>query len=137
MHSNFLYSWFCSPDHFSWTFTIKFGTLHHCFMFQVIVFERGDLVFVFNFHPENTYDGYWFFVQGVDYISNIIFFFPFMYWTKDSKWLIYPWTNRYKVGCDLPGKYRVALDSDALEFGGHGRVSNRFYRNHKCISIML
>ncbi|KAF3974987.1 hypothetical protein CMV_001728 [Castanea mollissima] len=51
---------------------------------KVIVFERGDLVFVFNFHPENTYDG-------------------------------------YKVGCDLPGKYRVALDSDALEFGGHGR----------------
>lgn len=25
---------------------------------QVIVFERGDLVFVFNFHPENSYDGY-------------------------------------------------------------------------------
>ncbi|MCI29054.1 starch branching enzyme I, partial [Trifolium medium] len=24
----------------------------------VIVFERGDLVFVFNFHPENTYEGY-------------------------------------------------------------------------------
>lgn len=31
-------------------------------------------------------------------------------------------TCRYKVGCDLPGKYGVALDSDALEFGGHGRV---------------
>jgi Alpha amylase, C-terminal all-beta domain len=30
---------------------------------------------------------------------------------------------RYKVGCDLPGKYRVALDSDAFEFGGKGRVS--------------
>jgi hypothetical protein len=30
----------------------------------------------------------------------------------------------YKVGCDLPGKYRVALDSDALVFGGHGRVSS-------------
>ncbi|KAK1303473.1 hypothetical protein QJS10_CPB11g02136 [Acorus calamus] len=54
---------------------------------KVIVFERGDLVFVFNFHPENTYEG-------------------------------------YKVGCDLPGKYRVALDSDALEFGGHGRVGH-------------
>ncbi|KAL0016830.1 hypothetical protein SO802_003899 [Lithocarpus litseifolius] len=54
---------------------------------KVIVFERGDLVFVFNFHPENTYDG-------------------------------------YKVGCDLPGKYRVALDSDASEFGGHGRVGH-------------
>ncbi|CAI0382159.1 unnamed protein product [Linum tenue] len=25
---------------------------------KVIVFERGDLVFVFNFHPENTYEGY-------------------------------------------------------------------------------
>ncbi|XP_054797957.1 1,4-alpha-glucan-branching enzyme 1, chloroplastic/amyloplastic-like isoform X2 [Prosopis cineraria] len=54
---------------------------------KVIVFERGDLVFVFNFHPENTYE-------------------------------------RYKVGCDLPGKYRVALDSDAWEFGGHGRVGH-------------
>ncbi|KAE9603503.1 1,4-alpha-glucan-branching enzyme 1, chloroplastic/amyloplastic [Lupinus albus] len=54
---------------------------------KVIVFERGDLVFVFNFHPENTYEG-------------------------------------YKVGCDLPGKYRVALDSDAWEFGGRGRVGH-------------
>lgn len=54
---------------------------------KVIVFERGDLVFVFNFHPENIYEG-------------------------------------YKVGCDLPGKYRVALDSDALEFGGKGRVGH-------------
>nr|BAE96955.1 starch branching enzyme I [Ipomoea batatas] len=54
---------------------------------KVIVFERGDLVFVFNFHPENTYEG-------------------------------------YKVGCDLPGKYQVALDSDAWVFGGHGRVGH-------------
>ncbi|CAN1781869.1 1,4-alpha-glucan-branching enzyme 1, chloroplastic/amyloplastic (Fragment) [Linum perenne] len=54
---------------------------------KVIVFERGDLVFVFNFHPKKTYEG-------------------------------------YKVGCDLPGKYRVALDSDAWEFGGHGRVGH-------------
>ncbi|KAK0577594.1 hypothetical protein LWI29_035556 [Acer saccharum] len=54
---------------------------------KVIVFERGDLVFVFNFHPENTYEG-------------------------------------YKVGCGWPGKYRVALDSDAWEYGGHGRVGH-------------
>lgn len=53
---------------------------------KMMVFERGDLVFVFNFHPKNTYHG-------------------------------------YKVGCDLPGKYRVALDSDAFEFGGHGRIA--------------
>lgn len=54
---------------------------------KVIVFERGDLVFVFNFHACNTYEG-------------------------------------YKVGCDLPGKYRAALDSDAWEFGGLGRVGH-------------
>lgn len=54
---------------------------------KVIVFERGDLVFIFNFHPKSSYDG-------------------------------------YKVGCDLPGKYRVALDSDAFEFGGLGRVAH-------------
>lgn len=35
-------------------------------------------------------------------------------------------TYRYKVGCDLPGKYRVALDSDAWEFGGHGRVRDSY-----------
>lgn len=35
-------------------------------------------------------------------------------------------TFRYKVGCDLPGKYRIALDSDAFEFGGQGRVSHIF-----------
>lgn len=35
-------------------------------------------------------------------------------------------TCRYKVGCDLPGKYRVALDSDAWDFGGQGRV-RKFY----------
>ncbi|CAN4123087.1 unnamed protein product [Withania somnifera] len=54
---------------------------------KVVVFECGDLVFVFSFYPDNTYEG-------------------------------------YKVGCDLPGKYRVALESDAWEFGGHGRVGH-------------
>ncbi|CAI5999489.1 unnamed protein product [Closterium sp. NIES-64] len=53
---------------------------------RVIVFERGDLLFVFNFHPTKTYEG-------------------------------------YKVGCKEPGKWRVVLDSDAIEFGGQGRVS--------------
>eukprot|EP00252_Welwitschia_mirabilis_P009173 TRINITY_DN21526_c0_g1_i3.p1 TRINITY_DN21526_c0_g1~~TRINITY_DN21526_c0_g1_i3.p1 ORF type:complete len:776 (+),score=154.88 TRINITY_DN21526_c0_g1_i3:122-2449(+) len=54
---------------------------------KVIVFERGNLVFLFNFHEKNAYSG-------------------------------------YKVGCDMPGKYRVALDSDAAEFGGHERVDH-------------
>ena len=34
---------------------------------------------------------------------------------------------RYKVGCDLPEKYIVALDSDALDFGGGGRVRIHLY----------
>lgn len=29
-----------------------------------------------------------------------------------------------RVGCGLPGKYKVVLDSDAFDFGGKGRVSH-------------
>lgn len=35
---------------------------------------------------------------------------------------IYALVCRLKVGCDIPGKYRVCLDSDAAEFGGYSRV---------------
>ncbi|XP_073390436.1 1,4-alpha-glucan-branching enzyme, chloroplastic/amyloplastic isoform X2 [Physcomitrium patens] len=54
---------------------------------RVIAFERGDLVFVFNFHSTNTYP-------------------------------------ELKVGCEIPGNYRICLDSDAAEFGGHSRVDH-------------
>jgi len=54
---------------------------------KLIVFERADLVFVFNFHPTRTYTG-------------------------------------LKVGCETPGLYRICLDSDAAEFGGHARVDH-------------
>ncbi|CAM6098956.1 unnamed protein product [Calypogeia fissa] len=54
---------------------------------KMIVFEKADLVFVFNFHPTKSYEG-------------------------------------YKVGCDLPGKYRVCLDSDTAAVGGHSRVDH-------------
>ncbi|KEI36787.1 glycoside hydrolase family 13 protein [Mixia osmundae IAM 14324] len=54
---------------------------------KVIVFERAGLLFVFNFHPANSY---------VD----------------------------YRVGVDVPGKYRVVLSSDdSKAFGGHDRIS--------------
>lgn len=52
---------------------------------KVIVFERGGLLWVLNFHPTQSF---------VD----------------------------YRVAVQHPGKYRVALDSDAREFDGHGRV---------------
>ena len=51
---------------------------------QVLVFERGPLVFVFNFHPSNTYEG-------------------------------------LEIGVPEPGKYRLALDTDASDFGGLSR----------------
>ncbi|XP_026867810.2 1,4-alpha-glucan-branching enzyme [Electrophorus electricus] len=54
---------------------------------KVIIFERGDVVFVFNFHPTNSY-------------------------------------SSYRVAVGTPGKYRIKLDSDDLEYGGHGRLDH-------------
>lgn len=36
------------------------------------MFERGDLVFVFNFHPENTYEGYAMCVHSI-YVWGVYF----------------------------------------------------------------
>lgn len=53
---------------------------------KMIVFERGNgLVFVFNFHPNQSF-------------------------------------TDYKIGVQLPGKYRILLSSDRPEFGGHSRL---------------
>lgn len=52
---------------------------------HVLVAERGPLVFVFNFHPHDDYEG-------------------------------------LKVAAPEPGKYLVAMDSDAWCFGGQGRI---------------
>lgn len=52
---------------------------------QLLVFERGPLLFAINFSPSNDY-------------------------------------NSVKVGVGEPGKYMVKLDSDALDYGGPGRV---------------
>ncbi|EPQ26723.1 uncharacterized protein PFL1_05702 [Pseudozyma flocculosa PF-1] len=54
---------------------------------RVVVFERADLLFIFNFHPTNSY-------------------------------------TDYRVGVELPGKYKVLLDSDEKRFGGHDRVDH-------------
>jgi 1,4-alpha-glucan branching enzyme len=53
---------------------------------KVIVVERGDLVFVFNFHPTQSY-------------------------------------SDYRVGCRLPGSYRLVLSSDEEVFGGYRNLS--------------
>lgn len=54
---------------------------------KVIVFERAGLLFVFNFHPTNSF-------------------------------------TDYRVGVDVPGTYKIVLDTDSEEFGGFARVDH-------------
>lgn len=61
---------------------------------KVIVFERGGLLFVFNFHPTQSYQD-------------------------------------YRVGVEVPGTYRVALDTDSEEFGGFKRID---HEKTRCIT---
>jgi len=53
---------------------------------KVIAFERGNLLWVFNFHPEKSF-------------------------------------TDYAIGISRPGKYKIVLDSDAKDFGGHERIT--------------
>lgn len=54
---------------------------------KVLVFEKAGLLFIFNFHPTNSY---------VD----------------------------YRCGVDASGTYKIVLNSDLSEFGGHDRIDN-------------
>lgn len=78
----------------------KYGWLHAPQAFislkhegdKVIVFERAGLVFVFNFHPTESF-------------------------------------TEYRIGVEVAGTYRVVLDTDTKEHGGHCRIddSTRFF----------
>ena len=59
---------------------------------KVIVFERAGLVFIFNFHPRESY--------------------------KD-----------YRIGIEVPGTYRVALNTDSKDVGGFNHIDEgtRFF----------
>eukprot|EP00894_Picocystis_sp_ML_P001667 jgi/Pico_ML_1/52184/g2924.t1 len=63
---------------------------------KLIVFEKGDCVFVFNFNPTQSF-------------------------------------SDYRVGCHLPGRYKVALSSDDPKYGGFGNVregdGNEYFTN--------
>lgn len=54
---------------------------------KVIVYERNNLIFVFNFHPTKSFPD-------------------------------------YRIGVDLEGTYKIVLDSDSEEFGGHNRLDH-------------
>lgn len=59
---------------------------------KVIVFERAGLLWIFNFHPSQSF-------------------------------------SDYRVGVDVPGTYRIVMNSDAQKFGGFGRIDEgvRFF----------
>lgn len=59
---------------------------------KVIAFERNGLLFVFNFHPTNSF-------------------------------------TDYRIGVDQAGIYKIVLNSDRKEFGGHNRIdeNSRFF----------
>lgn len=59
---------------------------------KVIVFERGGVVFVFNFHHSQSF-------------------------------------TDYRIGVEVAGTYRIALNTDTKEHGGHNRVdqNTRFF----------
>lgn len=63
---------------------------------KVIIFERGDCVFIFNFHPSRSY-------------------------------------SDYRIGVETAGTYKVALNTDSKEVGGHGRIDEtiRFFTEPK------
>ncbi|CAO3630115.1 unnamed protein product [Cunninghamella blakesleeana] len=71
----------------------KYGWLHHPQAYvsrkhegdKVIVFERGPVVFVFNFHPTQSF-------------------------------------TDYRIGVSQAGKYKLTLNSDEKQFGGHDRL---------------
>ncbi|XP_051535388.1 1,4-alpha-glucan-branching enzyme-like isoform X2 [Myxocyprinus asiaticus] len=54
---------------------------------KVIVFERANVIFIFNFHPTKSY-------------------------------------SSYRVAVGPAGKYKIKLDSDEIQYGGHGRLDH-------------
>ena len=64
--------------------TSNIKLLHEDSANKIIIFQRANLIFIFNFHPQQSYLNYQFHAP--------------------------------------PGKYHMLLDSDAIKYGGHGRL---------------
>uniref|UniRef100_A0A665V0J3 1,4-alpha-glucan branching enzyme n=1 Tax=Echeneis naucrates TaxID=173247 RepID=A0A665V0J3_ECHNA len=54
---------------------------------KVIVFDRANVLFIFNFHPSKSF-------------------------------------QNYRIGVEVPGKYKIKLDTDETLYGGHGRLDH-------------
>ncbi|KAH3900530.1 probable 1,4-alpha-glucan-branching enzyme [Saccharomycodes ludwigii] len=80
-------------SHYTWLNTPQaYVSLKHE-VDKVIAYERNGLIFIFNFHPTQSF---------VD----------------------------YRIGVEVPGAYKIILNSDRSEFGGHNRIDeakSRFF----------
>ena len=86
---------------------------------KLLVFERGGLLWIFNFHP---------YIRVISKSSNnslsLSLSPPPLPLSPLSLYYIQQSFTDYKIGVDVGGKYRVALDSDAKEFDGHGHIDH-------------
>ena len=83
---------------------------------KLLVFERasGGLLWIFNFHPSQ--------VNILESLANPAIIVSLS--LSLSLYYIQQSFTDYKIGVDVGGKYRVALDSDAKEFDGHGHTDH-------------
>lgn len=105
--------------------------LSGCGVLQIIVAERGPLVFVFNFSPFNDYEGY-----KVPCLLSTILTYACCAPASCMRrcWAVQPvvWSLRMRwyVGCRQvgtmeAGKFRAVLSSDDPAFGGQGRINSK------------
>ncbi|QSL64673.1 hypothetical protein MERGE_001975 [Pneumocystis wakefieldiae] len=69
---------------------------------KVIVYERANLLFIFNFHPCKSFPDYL-------YIS-----------------IVFSSSNRNRIGVELPGTYQVILYTDSKEYGGVKHINETY-----------
>lgn len=100
---------------------------------KVIIFERGGLLWLFNFHPTKVIS-YSYVCCHILRLSLVLAIMRYISsgcqnntiignYEKSDCNFVYSMQSfpDYKVGVGEGGKYKVALDSDDKKFDGHGR----------------
>jgi 1,4-alpha-glucan branching enzyme len=93
---------------------------------QIIVAERGPLVFVFNFSPFNDYEGYKVCpLQHHPHMPAVTACASAGVVHSFASSLSMRWHVRgLQVGTMEAGKFRAVLSSDDAAFGGQGRINS-------------
>lgn len=90
---------------------------------KLIVFERGNLLWIFNFHPFQSFTDYRIGTHWKEELSDFFRFFPFRVHS-----ILYVWEKSWDSDSisfilfeTLPSHY-IVLNSDSANFGGHDRL---------------